>query len=254
MKFLKPQIIVEFRRFVGTVNFSRRNMPRAGTSKAPLNALLSDSRKNDKRPVLWTPEAEEAFIRVKDELPAAAMLVYSRVGAEIRIVSDASDSGMDAALEQLSLTGIWEPLAFFLKKFSPLQWKYSVYNRELTAIYEAVKYFLFLVKGRDFKILTDHKPLILYAFLQNYDNAPPHQTRQLSLIAQYTTQIEYIRGADNTIADFLSRVEFIKLPLEIDLNDLAAKQEADEQLKVIRESPDYPLSLKRVHEVLHIPL
>ena len=49
------------------------------------------------------------------------MLVYSRVGAEIRIVSDASDSGMDAALEQLSLTGIWEPLAFFLKKFSPLQ-------------------------------------------------------------------------------------------------------------------------------------
>ena len=51
LKFLKPQIIVEFRRFVGTVNFSRRNMPRAGTSKAPLNALLSDSRKNDKRPV-----------------------------------------------------------------------------------------------------------------------------------------------------------------------------------------------------------
>ena len=106
LNFPKPEVIAELRRFVGTVNFYRRNMPRAATSQAPLNALFSDSRKNDKRPVLWTPEAEEAFVRVKKELAAAALLVHPRVGAEIRIVSDASDSGMGAALEQLSLTGI----------------------------------------------------------------------------------------------------------------------------------------------------
>ena len=65
-------------------------MSRAATSQAPLNALFSDSRKNDKRPGLWTPEAEEAFVRVKEELAAAALMVHPRVGAEIRIVSDAS--------------------------------------------------------------------------------------------------------------------------------------------------------------------
>ena len=36
------------------------------------------------------------------------------------------------------------------------------------------------------------------------------------------------------------------MPVEIDLKDLAAKQEADEQLKAIRGSPDYLLSLKRI--------
>ena len=182
---------------------------------------------------------------MKEELAVAALLVHPRVGAEIRIVSDASDSGMGAALEQLSLIGIWEPLAFFSKKFSASQRKYSAYDCELTAIYEAVKYFSFLVEGRDFKILTYHKPLI-YAFMQKSEKASPRQTRQLSLIAQYTTQIEYIKGTENTVADSLSRVESIRLPVEINLNELAEKQEADEQLKDIRESSDYPLTLKRM--------
>ena len=99
LNYPKPQVIADLRRFVGTVNFYRRSMPHATTSQAPFNAFFSDSRKNDKRPVLWAPEAEEAFIRVKEELSAAAQLVHPRVGAEIRIVSDASDSGMSAALE-----------------------------------------------------------------------------------------------------------------------------------------------------------
>ena len=51
LNFPKPEVIAELRRFVGTVNFYRRNMPRAATSQAPLDALFSDSRKNDKRPV-----------------------------------------------------------------------------------------------------------------------------------------------------------------------------------------------------------
>ena len=76
---------------------------------------------------------------MKEELAAAALLVHPRIGAEIRIVSDASDSGMGAVLEQLSLTGIWEHLAFISKKFSSSQRKYSAYDHELTTIYEAVK-------------------------------------------------------------------------------------------------------------------
>ena len=52
LNFPKLEVIAELRRFVGTVNFYRRNMPHAATSQAPLNALFSDSRKNDKRPVL----------------------------------------------------------------------------------------------------------------------------------------------------------------------------------------------------------
>ena len=75
----------------------------------------------------------------------------------------------------------------------------------------------------------------------------PHRDKRvscsLSLNIQHklnTLKVQIIR------ADSLSRVESIRLPVEIDLNDLAAKQETDEQLKAIRESPDYPLSFKRM--------
>jgi hypothetical protein len=86
---------------------------------------------------------------------------------------------MGAVLEQY-LDNAWKPLLFFTRKFTPAQCKYSAYDRELTAIHEAMKYFRYLLEGRDFKIVTDHKPLI-YAFLQRSEKASPRQQRQLSL-------------------------------------------------------------------------
>ena len=53
-----------------------------------------------------------------------------------------------------------------------MQQNYGTYNYELTAIYEAIKYFKHFIEGRDFKILTDHKPLI-YALIQGADKAFP---------------------------------------------------------------------------------
>jgi cleavage and polyadenylation specificity factor subunit 1 len=60
----------------------------------------------------------------------------------------------------------------FLKKLNTAQQKYSVYDRELLAIYEAVRHFRYMLEARQFTILTDHKPLI-YTFQQKRDNAPP---------------------------------------------------------------------------------
>lgn len=64
---------------------------------------------------------------------------------------------MRAALEQ-EFNESWEPLAFFSQKFSTLQMKYSFYDKELTAIYEANQYFRQLIEGRDFEIATDQNP------------------------------------------------------------------------------------------------
>jgi cleavage and polyadenylation specificity factor subunit 1 len=48
-------------------------------------------------------------------------------------------SAMDAVLQQ-RVKNAWQPLTFS-KKLNPAQQKYSAYNRELLAIYEAVKQF-----------------------------------------------------------------------------------------------------------------
>lgn len=242
--FPKPRTISELRRFLGMVNFYRRNLPKAAAAQAPLNVYLRDSKKNDKREIVWTSEAEEAFVRIKTDLANAALLVHPKIGAKLRIVSDASDFAAGAVLEQLS-DDTWQPLAFYSQKFSPSQMNYSAYDRELSAIFQAIKYFRFLVEGQNFIILTDHKPLT-YAFQQKSEKASPRQLRQLSYIAQFTTQIEHIGGTDNVVADSLSRINALRMPVIVELENLMSLQEADPQLKEMLKDVNFPLKLKRI--------
>ena len=60
--------------------------------------------------------------------------------ATLALVTDVSTTAMGAVLQQ-QLQGGWHPLAFFSRKLSPAQQKYRAYDRELLAIYDAVKYF-----------------------------------------------------------------------------------------------------------------
>lgn len=53
----------------------------------------------------------------------------------------------------------------------------------------------------------------------------------LEYIGQFTTDIQYIKGIDNTIADALSRIDAIHKA--IDLETLAKEQEEDRQIKDI---------------------
>ena len=151
---------------------------------------------------------------------------------------------MGATLEQ-DLSNIWKPLAFFSRKFSPAQRQYSAYDRELTAIYEAIKNFSHFLEGRNFKILTNHKPLS-YAFTQRSEKASPRQQTQISFISQFSTKIDYLPGKDNVVADSLSRIESICLATDISLIVLARAQEADEELRHLLSSLQCSLNLKKI--------
>jgi cleavage and polyadenylation specificity factor subunit 1 len=74
---------------------------------------------------------------------------------------------MGAILQQR--INAWQPLAFFSEKMNPAQQKYSAYDRELLAVYEAVKHFSHMLEARHFIILRDHKSLT-FAFQQKQDN------------------------------------------------------------------------------------
>jgi cleavage and polyadenylation specificity factor subunit 1 len=66
--------------------------------------------------------------------------------------------------------------------------KYSTYDCELLAVYEAVKHFRHMLEARHFTIFTDHKP-ITYAFQQKRDKCSLWQFNHLDFIAQFTTDI-----------------------------------------------------------------
>ena len=79
--------------------------------------------------------------------------------APSRIVTDASDFAIGAAFEQQEeQSGAWRPIAFSSRKLSPAERKYSAFDRELLAIFAAIKQFRHHVEGRSFHVLTEHRP------------------------------------------------------------------------------------------------
>ena len=202
-----PQTIRQLRRFLGMLNFYRRFLPHAAATQAPLHTLLAGPRTKGSQSINWTPELSQAFEDCKTSLSLATMLAHPDGTAPIALVTDASTTAMGAVLQQRA-KDTWQPLAFFSKKMSTAQQKYSAYDRELLAIYEAVKHFRHMLEARHFVIYTDHKPLT-YAFSQKRDKCSPRQFNHLDFISQFTTDIRHIAGQENVVADALSRVEAV---------------------------------------------
>ena len=50
-------------------------------------------------------------------------------------------------------------MAFFSRKLTPAEAKYSALDRKVLAIYRAIERFRYFVEGQQFHIFTDHKPL-----------------------------------------------------------------------------------------------
>ena len=49
-------------------------------------------------------------------------------------MTDASDTAVGAVLQQ-QINGEWKPIAFFSKRLKPAETRYSIFDRELLAIY-----------------------------------------------------------------------------------------------------------------------
>jgi hypothetical protein len=146
-------------------------VPHAAVAQAPLHALLAGPRTRGSQYINWTPALSQAFEECKTSQSRAAMLSHPNGAAPVALVTDASTTAIGAVLQQ-SNQNTWQPLAFFSKKMSTAQQKYSVYDTELLAIYEAVKHFRHILEARHFVILTDHKPLT-YAFSQKRYKCSP---------------------------------------------------------------------------------
>lgn len=230
--YKKPMIAKDLRRFIAMINFYRRFIPNAVETQMVLQSLIIGNVKNDKRPVNWTPEAEIAFEKFKDKLASATLLAYPIENAKIVLAVDASNTCIGGAVHQIN-NGKLEPLGFFSKKLTNAETKYSTYDRELLAIYRSIRYFKHMLEARQFTVLTDHKP-ICYAFQQNSDKASPRQLRHLDFIGQFTTDIQHVKGIENVVPDFLSRIHTIENK-GIDYDLIADQQENDNELKQILE-------------------
>lgn len=234
--FPQPPTTTKLREFLGLVNFYRRFIPACAAILQPINQLLAGSKRKNEQ-LTWTEAATEEFTTIKQALSKATLLTHPPCDAPTSIMVDASDTAAGAVLQQLK-DGQWHPVSFFSKQFSPAETRYSTFGRELLAVYLAVKYFRHFLEGRQFCIWTDHKPLT-YAFQSNNSNHTPWEIRHMSFFSEFTTDIRFVSGKDNPVADALSRLNINEIsssrPL-IDFAIIAQAQQTDKELSELRSS------------------
>ena len=194
-----PTTVKELQRFLGMVGYYRRNIRSASTHLDFLFTALEGS----PRKLNWTPQCQESFESTKEALAKSALLHHPRPDATLALTTDASKVAIGGVLEQRGKTG-WEPLAFFSARLRGTQREWPPFDRELLAAFRSIRHFRHILEGRKFTLYTDHQSLVP-ALAKKTEPHTARQTYQLSNIAEYTTDIRYLRGKANVVADALSR-------------------------------------------------
>ncbi len=126
-------------------------------------------------------------------------MAYPDFNKVFEIYTDASSKQLGAVNTQDN-----RPIAFFTRKLSDTQRKYSVTKIELLAIVETLKEFKGMLWGQKIKVFTDHANHMRDALGLTLDRVCQWRL----LLEEYGPKIVYIKGIHNTMADAVSRLEY----------------------------------------------
>lgn len=89
---------------------------------------------NQYNSLAWNDDAIAAFRNTKEALATPSLLSYPAPDAPTCLMTDAS-------VLQQHIEGSWHPISFFSKKMTSTEKRYSTFDRELLAVYLAIKHF-----------------------------------------------------------------------------------------------------------------
>jgi hypothetical protein len=202
-----PTGVKQLRHFLGMVQYYRDLWARRSEMLAPLTSLVGEcsqtkttkAKGTKKVPWHWDEVHQKAFDHVKATIAKDVVLAYPDFNKVFEIYTDASSKQLGAVITQDN-----RPIAFFSRKLSDTQRKYSVTKIELLAIVETLKEFKGMLWGQQIKVFTDHANLMRDALGLTSDRV----YRWRLLLEEYGPEIVYIRGIHNTVADAISRLEY----------------------------------------------
>ena len=194
----KPDNKKACRSLIGAVNFYRRYIPNCAELLAPITDLTKNRAPNQ---VHWGEAQEKAFVDVKRILSSGPILKLPDLSKVFILQTDASNLGMGACLMQ-EHDGKRHPVMYASKKFLPRERNYSVGEREALAIVWAVSKFHQYLYGTHFILESDHRPL---EYFNTTHSSSPRLMRWSLALQPYRYTVKYIRGAENVLADYLSR-------------------------------------------------
>ena len=149
------------------------------------------------------PAAQKAFAELRERLSQAPILKFFDPRDETELWTDASATAIGGAVMQRDARGNLRPVAYYSRRLSPSEEKYSTYQRELLVIRDCLLAFRFYLVGLPFVCKTDHCSL---QWLTEQSEMSPLQSRWYTVFLEYQIkEIQYVKGEKNALEDALSR-------------------------------------------------
>ena len=117
---MQPPNTLKNYQFFGSVHYISKFIPNLAQLCHPLRPLLQKSTK-----YIWTDEHTIHFKAIKKRIANHTESIHYNPQIETRIKCDPSRSGLEAALEELTVDG-WKPIAFAPRFFNSNEERYSI--------------------------------------------------------------------------------------------------------------------------------
>ena len=150
-----PDNVSSLRSFLGSIQFYSKFLPNLATITDPLYRLTKKNVQWE-----WGAEQQAAFQSLKDLLCTDTVLAHFDPSLPVGISCDASECRLGAVLFHRYPDGSEHPIGNVSKTLTDTQRRYSQIQKEALAIVFALKKFHQFLYGRNFILVTDHKPLL----------------------------------------------------------------------------------------------
>ena len=197
-----PTKVTELRSFLGLANFYRKFVKGYSKIAAPLTELLKKDKAWD-----WNTKCQEAFEGLKKAMASEPVLVLPDHTKPFEIYTDASDVAIGGVLMQEG-----HPVAYESRKLNETEQRYTVHEKEMTAVVHCLRTWRHHILGSKFVVYTDN---VANSYFQTQNKLSPKQARWQEFLAEFDFSLEYKPGKINTVADALSRrynIETVSLP------------------------------------------
>ena len=196
-----PTTITQVRGFLGHVSYYRRFIQNYAQLASPLTALLKKLEVGTSP--IWTPECDEAFIKLKEKLVLAPILVSPNWSEPFHVYVDASNVAMGCILSQKDKNNKDHPIYYASRQFIPAEKNYTTTEREALGMVYAVQKFRHYLLGYKFTFYVDHDAL---KYVVNKPQLSGRLARWVLLLQEFNFDIVVRPGKQHSNADFMSRL------------------------------------------------
>ena len=160
---------------------------------------------------VWEKPQQKAFEEVKKAIASATTLAYYDPNRPTIVSSDASSYGLGGVLMQEDKEGKRRPIAYVSRTMTDAERRYAQIEKELLGVvWTCERFARYLVGLNNFKIITDHKPLVPIINDKELDIVPIRCQRLLIRLMRYHGKATHVPGKSLVLADQLSRKPIVR--------------------------------------------